>query len=49
MIDVLFFLDFEEGHIFPTYKVAQNLTEAGYKVAYMGVPYAMDIVAKQGF
>lgn len=49
MIDILFFVDFEEGHVFPTLKMAQNFKENGYAVAYMGIADTMDIVSRAGF
>lgn len=49
MVDILFFVDFEEGHVFPTIKMAENLKEQGYSVAYMGIADTMKMVAKAGF
>lgn len=49
MIDVLIFPDFETGRVYPTFKMAQNLKNAGYRVAYIGIPNVMKTVAKQGF
>ncbi|MEL6867264.1 MAG: glycosyltransferase [Bacteroidota bacterium] len=49
MVDILFIPDFEEGHIFPSLKIASNLKEAGYRVAYMGIPDVMKVVEKKGF
>ncbi|MEM9824525.1 MAG: nucleotide disphospho-sugar-binding domain-containing protein, partial [Bacteroidota bacterium] len=49
MIDVLFFPDFEAGHVFPTFKIAENLKRKGYRVAYIGIEDVMKKVAKEGF
>ena len=49
MIDVLFFPDLEEGHIFPSFKLAHNLTISGYKVAFMGIVDIMELVSNEGF
>ncbi len=49
MLDILFLTDFEIGHVYPTFKIAQNLTEHGYTIAYAGISDTMEIVAKNGF
>ncbi len=49
MIDILFFTDFEEGHFLPTLKTAQNLKEAGYKIAFVGITDVMTKVSSYGF
>jgi len=49
MIDILFFTDFEEGHFLPTLKTAQNLKEAGYKIAFVGIKDVMKKVSEYGF
>lgn len=49
MIDILFFTDFEEGHFLPTLKTAQNLKEAGYKIAFVGIKDVMTKVSEYGF
>ena len=49
MIDVLFFPDFEAGHVYPTFKMAQNLKKQGYRVAYIGIADVMKRVDKEGF
>jgi zeaxanthin glucosyltransferase len=37
MYDVVILSDFEEGHLFPTFHLAGILTNAGYKIAYVGI------------
>ncbi len=49
MKDILIFPDFEAGHVFPTFKMAHNLKNSGYNVAYIGIADVMKKVAKEGF
>lgn len=49
MIDLLFFVDFEMGHVFPTFKVAANADKAGLTVAYLVLPDIKPKVEAQGF
>ncbi len=49
MVDVLIFVDFEAGHVFPTLQMAQNLKNAGYRVAYLGIADTMEVVTTAGF
>ena len=49
MADVIILTDFEEGHIFPTFKMAKNLVENGVSVCYVGVRNIMNYVENQGF
>ena len=47
--DIVIVTDFEEGHVFPLFRVARNLEKNGYKVCFVGVPDTMEIVRKNGF
>ncbi len=49
MADIIFLPDPEEGHLFPTFKVARDLEKAGFSVCYVGVRDLMESVVKQGF
>lgn len=49
MYDVVFFSDFEEGHLFPTFKVAHSLTESGLKICYVSIIDHQKYVEDQGF
>ncbi|MEM9824684.1 MAG: glycosyltransferase [Bacteroidota bacterium] len=49
MVDILFFPDLEEGHVFPSFKLAHNLSNHGYKVAFMGIADIMEVVSREGF
>jgi len=41
--------DFEQGHVFPTFCIAKKLLTRGYRVCYLGVAEAEDVIRKQGF
>ncbi len=49
MIDIIFLIDFEPGHIYPTFKLADSLSEAGFKVCFAGPADGRKIVEKHGF
>lgn len=49
MVDLLFFVDFEMGHVFPTFKVAANAEKAGLSVAYLALADIKPKVEAQGF
>ncbi len=49
MSNVIFFPDIEEGHVYPSFKIAKNLQDAGYDVWYVGIHDVMEIVESFGF
>lgn len=49
MVDVVILADFEEGHVIPTFKLANNLLSHGISVTYLGIPDAKLFINNQGF
>lgn len=49
MARVLFLSDFEQGHLFPTFGLAQSLVRRGHRVDYIGIPDMEPVVRAQGF
>jgi zeaxanthin glucosyltransferase len=49
MAEVVILADLEPGHLFPTFRIARMLIEAGYGVCYAGVPNIAKIIAANGF
>lgn len=49
MARIVFALDHEEGHCFPTFKLARQLEERGHTVTYLGLPDTGSLVRRQGF
>ncbi|MEM1336659.1 MAG: glycosyltransferase [Bacteroidota bacterium] len=51
MADILIFIDFERGHLYPTLKLADSLRYEGYNVCYAGPidPNSRDLIRKRGF
>ncbi len=49
MTDIVFLVDSEAGHIYPTLKLATSLKEEGFKVAYAGLSDGKELVEMQGF
>jgi zeaxanthin glucosyltransferase len=46
---IAFVLDYEEGHILPTFKFARQLQERGHSVTYLGLTDSAPLVRRQGF
>jgi zeaxanthin glucosyltransferase len=46
---IVFMLDVEEGHFFPTVKLAKDLRDRGHRILYLGLPSAERLVCQQGF
>jgi len=46
---IVFALDHEEGHCFPTFKLARQLAGRGHIVTYLGLPDTGSLVRRQGF
>ena len=49
MIDILFFPDYEMGHILPSFRMAHNLEAEGYKVGYLCIADLQKVIEKEGF
>lgn len=49
MATIAFMLDYEEGHLLPTFKLARQLRERGHNVYYLGLADGGDFVRRQGF
>ncbi len=49
MARIAFFLDHEEGHLLPTFKLARQLRERGHSVIYLGLADSGHLVRRQGF
>lgn len=49
MATIAFVLDYEEGHLIPTFKLARQLAARGHAVRYMGLVDSGDFVRRQGF
>ena len=49
MANIAILIDFCEGHIFPTFRIAKGLRARGHNVCYLGVPDTADVVRAQGF
>ncbi|WP_340203693.1 glycosyltransferase [Ascidiimonas sp. W6] len=49
MVDIIFYVDWEPGHIIPTFKLADSLIKSGYSVCYIGLSRSREIVEKTGF
>jgi MGT family glycosyltransferase len=46
---IAFVLDYEEGHLLPTFKLARQLRERGHSVTYLGLADSGTLVRQQGF
>jgi hypothetical protein len=46
---IAFVLDYEEGHLLPTFKLARQLQERGHSVSYLGLADSGPFVRQQGF
>lgn len=42
-------IDFYEGHIFPTFRLAKALRDCGHRVCYLGIADTAEVVRAQGF
>lgn len=49
MIDVLVIPDFEKGHLFPTFKIVENLEKSGLQVCFLAVPEIASILKEYNF
>lgn len=49
MSRIVFLLDLEEGHLFPTFRLAKDLRGRGHQVSYLGPESAEGLVRGQGF
>jgi zeaxanthin glucosyltransferase len=49
MANIAFLLEHEEGHMLPTFPLAQRLAARGHEVSYVGLADAVEIVQRQGF
>jgi len=49
MATMAFFVDFEEGHLFPTFRLARELRARGHRVCYFGAVDVEQKVRAQGF
>ncbi len=49
MANIVFLLDFEEGHVFPTLGLASALKVHGHQVSYWGIPDTEHLVRGNGF
>lgn len=49
MAKIAFVLDFEQGHLFPTFGLAASLAERGHQVLYAGIADIEHHVRRQGF
>jgi len=49
MAALVFIVDFEEGHLFPTFGLAKSLQERGHIVHYIGIADIKRSVTEQGF
>jgi len=49
MAKIAFLLDIEEGHFFPSFKLAKDLTVQGHEVCYLGLASAEPMVRRAGF
>jgi zeaxanthin glucosyltransferase len=46
---IVFFMDLEEGHIIPTFWLADSLKKRGHEILYLSIPDNEKIVRQQGF
>jgi MGT family glycosyltransferase len=49
MASITFVVDLTEGHIYPSFGLAQSLLEEGHTVTYMNIPGNEDLIRAQGF
>jgi zeaxanthin glucosyltransferase len=49
MANIVFLLEHEEGHILPTFRLAQRLAVRGHRVSYIGLADGAGMVERQGF
>lgn len=49
MATLAFIVDFEEGHLFPTFGLAKSLRERGHRVHYIGIVDVKESVNEHGF
>lgn len=49
MARIVFFTDIEEGHLFPSFGLANSLRKRGHQVLYIGVPDNEKHIRDQGF
>ena len=49
MSKVLFIMDMEEGHILPSFGLAQSLRDRGHEIFYLSIPDNEELVRQEGF
>lgn len=49
MARIAFVLDYEEGHLLPTFKLARQLRERGHSISYLGLEDSGPLIRQQGF
>jgi zeaxanthin glucosyltransferase len=49
MARIVFFTDIEEGHLFPSFSLANSLRKHGHQVVYIGVPDNEKYIRMQEF
>lgn len=49
MAKIVFMVDLEEGHLFPTFSLAHSLKEAKFEILYMALPDSEDLIRSAGF
>ncbi|MCU0286542.1 MAG: hypothetical protein MUF15_09090 [Acidobacteria bacterium] len=49
MATIVFFLDFQLGHIYPTFRLASGLIAKNHRVVYFGIPDVEQTVRQKGF
>lgn len=47
--DIIIITDFEQGHVYPLFKIARNLEGAGYSICFVGIIDTIEVVRKNGF
>ena len=47
--DILIITDFEEGHVYPLFRMARNLKKVGFTIYFLGIPDSVDVIEKNGF
>ena len=49
MVDILFFPDYEPNHVHSTFKIAHNLKNKGYRIAFLCVVDVKEMIQAEGF
>jgi zeaxanthin glucosyltransferase len=49
MASIIFMIDIEEGHLFPSFSLARSLQDAGHRVTYVSIPDNEEFVHHAGF